>query len=404
MKALFLDAYFYPEKIAFTHLENDLIQALLKAGHVIEVICPTPTRGISKEIAQRYASTKQESLYDGQLQVRRFWAPQEGRNPVIRALRYFWCNIRQYQLGRSVKNADVVFAVSTPPTQGFLAGKLSRKLGCRFVYSLQDVFPDSLITTRLAKKGSLIWKIGRAIEDRTYKSADAIVAVSRSMKDNILQKGVPEEKVAVISNWIDLDAVKPVPKEENRLFEELRIRRDVFTVVYAGNFGAAQGADVVLEAAKLLRDVQFVIFGGGVEFESAKQKAVGLPNVIINELLPQDRISEVYSLGDVCLITSKKGVGTSGMPSKTWSIMACATPIIAAFDTDSDLAECIARANAGLCVEPENPQVLAAAIRAQKNMPPRRTDAREYVYQHAAREACTERYLELMQDMSQEKK
>lgn len=394
MRILFLDAYFLPEKIAFTHLEQDLICGLLDQGHTIEVLCPVPTRGISRETAKAYASIKRETLHDGKVRVQRFWAPQEGRNPLVRAFRYFWCNLCQYQLGKKYRNIDVIFAVSTPPTQGWLAGKLSKKLGCRFVYNLQDVFPDSLVTTGLAKKGSLLWKLGRRLEDSTYQSADAIIVISKAMERNILEKGVPAERIHTVSNWIDTDAVKPVAKEENKLFEEYGIDTEKFTVVYAGNFGAAQGASVVLDAARLLPEIQFVIFGGGAEFDAVKTAAKQLPNVIANGLLPQERVPEVYSLGDVALITCKKGVGNSGMPSKTWSIMACNTPIIAAFDPDSELAEIIQVANAGTCVEPENAEALAQAVLTAQNASGE-CGGRDYVCQFASKQVCVAEYVKI---------
>ena len=397
MKILFVNAYFAPENIAFSHLEQDLIEGILKKGHEIEVLCPVPTRGISKETAKAYKKRKQETMFDGKVSVTRFWAPQEGRNPLIRAFRYFWCNWRQYRLGRKRKGVDAIFAVSTPPTQGWLAGKLAKKLRCPLIYSLQDIFPDSLVTTGMTKEGSMLWKIGRKLENRTYKGAGQIVVISQAMKRNILAKGVPEEKIQVISNWADTDAVQPVEKADNKLFEEFGIDREKFTVVYAGNFGAFQGADVILEVAEKLPQVQFVIFGGGAEFTAAKEKASQLSNVIANGLLPQNRVPEVYSLGDVALIIGKKGVSRNGLPSKTWSIMACGTPIVAAFDTDSILAEILQEAHAGICVEPENSDALAGAIIEMKEHAEDYHGGRSYVNQNASRAICVERYLEILQ-------
>ena len=54
MNILFLDAYYEPEKIAYTHLERDLIEGLISDGHKIKIICPTPTRGIDKETREKY--------------------------------------------------------------------------------------------------------------------------------------------------------------------------------------------------------------------------------------------------------------------------------------------------------------------------------------------------------------
>lgn len=75
------------------------------------------------------------------------------------------------------------------------------------VYNLQDIFPDSLVGTGLAKKGGLLWKIGRVIEDFTYKHADKIIVISEDFKKNIMAKGVPEDKIVVVYNWVDQNAV-----------------------------------------------------------------------------------------------------------------------------------------------------------------------------------------------------
>lgn len=402
MNLLFLDSYFEPETIAYTHLEKDLLEGLVKENSKVQVICPTPTRGVSAQVREEYKGRKSEKLYSGKVRVRRFWAPQEGKNPIIRAFRYFWCNFRSYYFAVRVKNTDLVFSNSTPPTQGLLSTLVAKRLSKRykkkvpFVYNLQDIFPDSLINTGMTKNGSILWKVGRRIENYTYRNADKIIVISEGYKRNIMAKGVPEEKIEVISNWIDLNSVHPVSRKDNKLINEFGIDPDKFLVVYAGNFGAAQGADIILKAAERLKDesnIQFVIFGGGAYFEQAKKEAEKFDNVFIHELMPVDRISEVYSLGDVALITCKPGTGSAGMPSKTWSIMACNTPIIASFDTDSDLADVIRDSGAGVCVEPGDVEALVNDIRQsfQKNNLHYRL--RDYVRNHGDKRICVEQYI-----------
>lgn len=409
MKVLFLDAYFNPEIIAFTHLENDIIDALIKKGHEINIICPTPTRGVDKETVKKYRNIRYETLFDGQVSVQRFKAPQETKNPILRAVRYFWCNLRQYQIGKKYKGTDIIFCASTPPTQGMLMAKLGKILQCPTLYSLQDVFPDSLVNAKIAKKGSLIWKIGRKIEDYTYRHTDKIIVISEGIKRNLLQKGVHEKKIHTVSNWIDINDVHPVKREDNTIYGEFGIDKDKFTVVYAGNFGAAQGADIIIRAATKLKantDIQFVIFGGGAYFEEEKEKAASLENVFMHPLLPQNRVSEVYSLGDLCLITCKRGTGSASLPSKTWSIMACNTPIVASFDTDSDLAEVLASSGAGECVEADNAELLARAIEkryaAWENGETAHINFRLYVEKNASKEACAEEYVRIMENLSKE--
>ena len=397
MKILFLNGYFYPENIAYTHLEQDFLKAICNDGHTVDVICPIPSRGIDEETRIKYSSILEESMYDGKVNVHRFPLGKEKEGTLKRFLRYFLCDFKTYFIAKKYK-ADIVFSVSTPPIQGMLSAMVAKKIGAKCVYNLQDIFPDSLYTTGISNKNSVIWKLGRKIEDYTYKNSDKIIVISESMKWNIMEKGVPEEKIVVVSNWIDTSEVKPVKKEDNKLYDEFDIPKDKFLVVYAGNFGAAQGADIVLSAAEHLafcEDIRFVIFGGGSEFESAKERAKNLKNVIINPLLPAERVPEVYSLGDVALITCKKGVGNSGMPSKTWSIMACNTPVIASFDTDSELAEILEKANAGTTVEPGDADALCNAILQYKNQ---KFDcgSRNYVCENASSEVCTRKYLEVL--------
>lgn len=405
MKIVILDAYYYPENIAFSHLEKDIIEGLIARGHAVSVVCPTPSRGLSDEVIVRYKTIKHETR-DG-VEIQRFSAPREGKNPLMRAARYYWCNCRQYSIVKRRRDADVIFAVSTPPTQGRMGGKAAKKLGVPFVYSIQDLFPDSLVTSGLGREDSFLFRFGMMMEKKTYRLASKLIVLSEPMRETLLKRGAAADKVAVVSNWIDTDAVSPVKKDDNPLFEEYDISRDTFNVVYAGNFGASQGADIILRAAQLLRDnrdISFVIFGGGTEYESAKAlaKELRLDNVKMLDLLPAERVAQVYSLGDIALITCKKGVGKSAVPSKLWSIMACDTPIVASFDTDSELSRIIEESGAGGCVEPERPEVLARAIEnaASKDGLKRSGEAsiRNYAVGHASKENSVKRYVECIEN------
>lgn len=398
LKVLRLSSYCYPEQIASSHLAKDMNEAYEKAGIVCEIHTPTPTRGIDKETRKKYKKIRYEELNNGYVQIHRFSMFAEPKNSLLRAFRYTLCIIRQFFCGIGAKNIDVYYASSTPPINGLIMALLKKFKKYKIVYSLQDIFPDSLVNTGMTKKGSIIWKIGAWIEKVTYRAADKIIVISNSMKQNILAKGVPEEKIEVISNWIDTDAVKPIPKEDNKLYEEYGIPRNKFIVLYAGNMGAAQGTDVILKSAELLKDnddIQFVIFGGGSGFESAKKyvEEKQLANVIINGLLPQDRVPEVYSLGDIAIITCKKGSASSAMPSKTWTIMACNAPIVAAFDTDSELAEILKEANAGVAVEPGNAEVLSREILRAHGSSSGECGGRKHVMNNASKQVCVEKHI-----------
>lgn len=410
MKILFLNAYFYPEKIAFSHLERDLIEELVIAGNEIEILCPIPTRGISQEKIREYKNIKNQNFMNGKIKVTRFWAPQEGNKILMRVFRYLWCNFKHYSLGKKYKDCDLIFSVSTPPTQGLIAGKLAKKLKIPHLYLLQDIFPDSLINAKMTKEGSLLWLIGRKMENYTYKNADKIVVINNTMRKNIIAKKVEKNKIEVISNWINIKNVYEVPKEKNSLFKKYNLSIKNFNIVYAGNFGVAQGAEIIFKIAEMLgeySDIKFIIFGGGIYFEKIKEKNQNKENILINELLPLEYVSEVYSLGNIALITCKKGTSLASMPSKTWSIMACNTPIIASFDKNSELENILNDSGAGYCVEAGNVNELYKAILSEykkfKNNEIKSINTREYVKKHATKQKCVKEYVDLCKKIIEKK-
>lgn len=369
MRILFLDAYFEPEQIAFTHLENDLIEGLLDAGHKIEVVCPTPTRGVSMDVVQKYKKKKSETLYNGRVHITRFSAPQEGKNPVIRALRYLWCNIWTWQIGKKMNGIDVVFSNSTPPTQGWIAGKVAKKLKVPFVYSLQDIFPDSLVNAGMVKKNGLIWMFGRQIEDKTYSYASKIITISNEFKENLLHKGVQERKITVIPNWIDTEEVYPVSRLDNKIIKKYNLNPLKFYVCYSGNIGHSQNLELLVDVAKQIQientEIEFAVIGEGAAKEMLVEmvKENRLSNFHVFPFQPYEDIAHVFSLGDVGLIISKPGIGASSVPSKTWSIMAARRPVLASFDADSALAQVIQEVGCGKIIEAGDKDGLVNAIK-----------------------------------------
>lgn len=362
MKMLKLSPYYYPEQISSSHLTKDLEEAYVNEGFEIVVHAPTPTRGINQSVYNKYKHIKREEFKNGKVVVHRFAMFREKNNLIQRATRYILVNFLQYIKGCKEKEVSIVYGGSTPPTQGVLCGKVAAKLSKKqgkkvpFIYNLQDVFPDSLISAGMTRKDSFLYKIGRKIEDITYRYADKIIVISEDIKKNIMNKGVPEDKIEVIYNWIDTEKVKQINMRDNQLAKELEIRDEKFRVVYAGTLGLMQGIDTLIHVAEELKDnqeIEFLIFGNGTEEKKLKEMANNLKNIRFFPLQPIERVSEVYSLGNCCVVLCRKGIGCTGVPSKTWSIMACGRPVLVGFDR-GELTQTIEYAEAGLCSEAEN--------------------------------------------------
>ncbi len=407
MRILFLPAYFYPEHGASSYLDQNLKEDFALSGFQMLLYTPIPTRGITKEVYKEFKHKHVEWMYNNYLEVHRFSMFREGKNPVLRAVRYLLCWIKQFNRGLSAKQIDCVFLVSTPPIQGILGGMLRKLKKVPFVYNLQDIFPDSLVGTGMTHEGSLLWKIGRHIENVTYRNADKIIVISQDFKRNIMAKGVPEEKIEVIYNWVDENAIIPVKDEENELFEEFGISRDKFRVVYAGNLGNAQNIEIIVNAARRLKDnkhIEFVIFGkGGLEDEIKAIKAKEqLDNLKILPLQPYERVAKVYGLGHVCIVACKPGLGGAAMPSKTWSIMSSGRAVLANFD-EGELKEIVENNHCGVFTKAGDLEGFAQAIEELSQHPERCAEmgrnGRQFILENLTREVGTQKYVDVIKSV-----
>ena len=404
MNLLLYSAYYEPEVAASLYLSTNLYEDFAASGMNVRLYTPLPTRGVTDEIRNAYRG-KIEKKIDNKLEIIRLDIPKEGKSTIKRALRYLWMNI-VFIHNASKFDADVIFVQSTPPTQGAMAAIIKKKRKIPFIYNLQDVFPDSLVGAGMTKENSLVYKIGRRIEDYTYRNADRIIVISNDIKQNIVNKGVSEEKIVVVPNWIDSEKVHPIAKEDNYLFDKYHISKNKYTVVYAGNLGYAQNIEVIIKSAELLKqykDIQFVIFGKGAQENEYKEMAVGLDNIYFFPIQPYSEVPYVYSVGDVSVVPCKKGFGSSAMPSKTWSIMATGTPVLASFDSETEMENIIMTEEVGLFSVADDFRGLAdnilklyadVGLKEKLGM-----NARIYVENNLNRRACTQKYIDTIMEI-----
>lgn len=399
MKILIPFSYYHPEQCAGMFVIDDMTEEAARQGIESLITVPTPTRNVPEDAQWE----RDEALCNGKLKVHRFHMYGEGKNPLLRAFRYLLCEIVQlhYMLW---KDYDVAFIDSTPPIQGLKLPivRLFRKK--TIVHNVQDLFPETLSGTGLTNKGGILWKIGMWVSNVTFRNSNKIIAISNDIKRSMVARGVPAEKIEVVYNWVDEKAVHPVAKKENPLFEEFGLSRDQFTIVYAGNLGNAQNIGIVLDGAKELSEVQFAVFGsGGLENEIRKRiEDENLTNVHLNPLQPVERVSYVYSLGDVCIVSCKEGLGGSAMPSKSWSIMSCGRPVVASFD-EGELKEIIENNNCGVFSHAGNVEEFVSAIKQLATNKDKCVEmgknAREFILNNLTKEVGSKKYVEIIKSV-----
>lgn len=403
MKAIFPCSYYLPETAASLYITDNIVHACADKGIQVDLYTPSPTRNVPDGSVWE----REERQMDGKLRIHRFHLYGEGKNPMLRALRYFlgefillhYCMWKKY---------DVAFVDSTPPIQGLkmpLIKWLKRK---PTIYNVQDIFPDSLVGTGLTHEGSLIWKIGRIVEKITYRYADKIIVISEDFKKNIMAKGVPEDKIVVVYNWVDQNKVVDVPREENKLFEIYGLDRGKFYITYNGNIGLTQNMDMLLEVAKELQkvyeDIHFVLVGNGAYLDEVKRKVADqqLENVHLLPFQPYEDISHVFSLGDASLVISKPGVGANSVPSKTWSIMSASRPVLANFD-ENELKTIIENNHCGIFTKAGDKDAFKESILTLYNhrelCKEYGHNGRKFVLDNLTREVGTQKYVDVIKEV-----
>lgn len=403
MKAIFPCSYYLPETAASLYITDNIVHACADKGIEVDLYTPSPTRNVPDGSVWE----REERQMDGKLRIHRFHLYGEGKNPLLRALRYFlgefillhYCMWKKY---------DVAFVDSTPPIQGLkmpLIKWLKRK---PTIYNVQDIFPDSLVGTGLTHEGSLIWKIGRMVEKITYRYADKIIVISEDFKKNIMAKGVPEDKIVVIYNWVDQNKVVDVPREENKLFEIYGLDRSKFYITYNGNIGLTQNMDMLLDVAKELQkvyeDIHFVLVGNGAYLDEVKRKVADqqLENVHLLPFQPYEDISHVFSLGDASLVISKPGVGANSVPSKTWSIMSASRPVLANFD-ENELKTIIENNHCGIFTKAGDKDAFKESILTLYNhrelCKEYGHNGRKFVLDNLTREVGTQKYVDVIKEV-----
>ncbi len=406
MRLLYFVQYFPPEKASGLPIVTDMIEGFAKHGWDIDVYVPTPTRGVTGEIRREYAKKRKQVYYGGKITIHRMHLYREGTGMLQRTIRYSIFSLQCLVRGLFV-SADAIFTGGGPPTQGIIGGLIHLLTNKKFIFNPQDLFPDSLLISGKATENSRIIKFSRMMERFSYKNADVIITITEDMAENIRRRLEDKNKVHVVRNWIDTEKTVPFERSKNTLFDKFGLCKELFYVTYAGNIGMMQGIETIVDAAEKLKDelgIRFIIFGNGSEEERIKNRIAEkqLKNIQVFPLQPLDRVSEVYSLGDVSIISCKAGTGGSGMPSKIWTIMATGTAIIASFDLGGEMEKIIDEAECGICVPADDSKMLAEAIDElfcnKERTKTLGDNARKYVVEKVSKEQAINQYIELIMD------
>jgi glycosyltransferase involved in cell wall biosynthesis len=370
MKITFLCQYFPPEMGAPSARTYEHARHWASLGHDVTVITGFPNHPTGIIRPEYRGSFVKREMVDG-IQVLRTWiycAANKGfAKRVLNFLSFF---VSSWLLGAFMTRRPDVVVGTSPQFFCAVAGYL---LSCikrvPFVFEVRDIWPQSAVELGALRNPWLI-RLLEAIEIFLYRRAALIVIVADSSRPYLLAKGIASEKIKMIPNGIDAQYLALTSESPDVLREELEVQGK-FVVSYIGTHGMSHALDTVLRAAKALEaesDVHFLLVGEGAEKDNLKKLAADLQlrNVAFMKEQPRDRLLAFYRASDVSLVPLRRlPIFKKVLPSKIFELMGVGCPIICS--VEGEAAELIQRAQAGLCIEPENVAALVAAIHQLRN-------------------------------------
>lgn len=328
---LVISQYFYPEEFRI----NDICKEWVKRGYHVTVVTGIPNYPQGEFFEGYDYEHKRTETWNG-IDVIRLPIKPRKSGKVNLALNYFSFVKEGYRWVKKTKiQADRVFIYEVSPmTQALVGVWYAKKFHAKCLLYVTDLWPENVEIVLGIHNRLFLGTLGKMV-DYIYKRCDYILTSSKSFINKIEKRGVSKEKLRFWPQYAE-EFYKKTERKEN-----IGIPDDgVVNLTFAGNIGTAQGLDVLVETAKLLKKeevlVRFNMIGNGRYKEQLRQN---IQDADVTEFFnfiprqPAERIPEYFAWSDAALITlDKSEVYAMTIPAKTQSCLACGMPIIVSAD------------------------------------------------------------------------
>ena len=365
MHILFLTDNFPPEGNAPATRTIEHASRWVASGNQVTVITGVPNfpeGQVFEGFKNRWYQTE-EVLGVRVIRVKTYIAANEGF--ARRILDYLSFMVSGFVAGLFVKKPDVVVATSPQfftAVAGWALAGLRRK---PFVFELRDIWPASITAVGAMEKSKMI-SVLEKFELFLYRRATRIVSVTRSFKDELIQRDIDGEKVDIVLNGVDLTKYAKQTQKDAEFAHTYKLNGK-FVTGYVGTHGMAHGLEHIVSAASLLKDqddIRIVFAGGGAAREKVEKQVaqMRLKNVVLIPRVAKEEMSRLWSLCDVSLVNLRNAdLFRTVIPSKIFESMGMGIPMIVSMP-HGEATEIVSKADAGLIISPEAPDELAQAI------------------------------------------
>jgi len=405
MRAVVITHYYPPEIGAPQARLSEMARHWACSGMDVTVVTGMPNHPTGVVPPEyRCALTRREE-HDG-VRVLRNWiytTPNEGF--LKKTIGHLSFMVTSLALGAPrIGPVDVVMVSSPTFFSIGSAWAIARLRRAALVVEVRDLWPAIFVELGVLKNRVII-SVLQKLELAAYKAAHAVVVVSEGFRENLIDRGIPAEKVTTIRNGVDLDRFHPNRQGNPSDRMWLGARDGELLALYIGAHGISQGLGTLVEAAEQLRgtDVHIALVGEGAEKAEllARVAESDLETITMRPGVPRERVPELIAAADICLIALRDvPLFTTFIPSKMFEYLGAGKPVVGA--VRGEAADILREA--GACVvPPEDPGALTNALRELASQPERRgamgRRGRTFVQRHFDRKVLAARYADLLRQV-----
>lgn len=363
----FLCQFFYPETVSSATLPFDTASYLAANGYKVGALC-----GYPKEYSTEKNVPIQECKDD--VQIRRMKYIQLPRTSKLgRLVNYFSFTLKAWLNAGKLKHSRSVIVYSNPPVLPIVALRAKKKYGTKLVFVVYDVYPEIAYGSETIAPGSFLDKLMHRINEKLYRQADAVVALTDEMRQYLLdnRKDLTPDRVYTIENWAHEKKGEPL---EEGTYEKFGFTKGQFIVGYFGNLGTCQDVQTILDTALALKDdpsVGFLIVGHGNKKDAVKAfiQEHDLKNLNVFDYLTGSDFSQAVALTNCSVVSLEPGLRGTCAPSKYYSCLLGGHPVVAVVEKDSYLAKELVEESVGYHVENGDAEAFVAAVRQMQADP-----------------------------------
>jgi len=334
-KILIHSIVFSPDGVSTAYLYNDIALKFKEIGYEVVVLTTTPHyNAVASELKKqplrkRALGLYYESNFRG-IKVKHVYQ-KKYKSTIRRLLGFVYWHIVSFVLALFEKKVDLILSPSPPLTIGLLNVIIAKLKGTKVIYNVQEIYPDLLIEEG-GLKSNVVISFLKWMEKIVYNHSNAVTTIDRIFYETIVSRFKDRTKLHVIPNFVDTDIYKPIKKESLELNKDLFPDTESLKIMYAGNIGHAQDWEPLIALADELKEdaVEFFVIGeGAIKDKLLQEKADrGLNKLHIISYQPRELMPSLIAYSDLQFVFMSPQTEGHGFPSKVYTIMACAKPLV----------------------------------------------------------------------------